>query len=504
MSKTGKGFWSRLFSRPASVGAAPVGRQRISRGARNAYDGATKGKRAGGWRRSGKDANAELSPAVQAALRGIARDLVRNNPYAARGIAVIAEYLVGDGITFQVYRDGKVDDVLNKLAREHFDKTNCDALGRHDLYGLQLQAARSIVESGAVLMRRRWRRASDGLPLPFQLQILEPDYLDAGRNGPLGGTVDGGYTLDGIEYSPIGRREGYWLFNGHPGSAKIVRSGSTFVQAKDIAHVFRADRPEQEHGATWFAPIILRLKDFGDYEDAQLVRQKISAAFAGFVHGDPDGEPISGKDDAGESTHESLDYVEPGTISYLSDGQTITFPSPPTVDGYIDYSLVTHRAIAAGLGVPYENLTGDLSKVSYISGRLGRLSFLRSVATWQWTMFIPQFCGSVERWFLDAAALMGHDVRGVSLRWTPPRVPLLDPASEVPAIRDAIRSGQDTISNAARERGQDPDTFLDEWAADAAALDARGLIFDSDPRKVTAVGNPTFPPTRAEREGKTE
>lgn len=495
-------FWSRLWGRSSAAPERPAAVQRLRRGgARAEYDGATKGRRAAGWRRTQRDANAELTPAVQAALRGIARDLVRNNPYAARGVAGIAENIVGTGITFQVYRNGVVDDVLHQLALDHFDRPGCDALGRHDLYGLQLQAARCIVESGAVLMRRRWRRASDGLALPFQLQVLEPDYLDTSRSGPLSRDLTGGYVLDGIQYSPIGRREGYWLFNGHPGGAKLFRPGSAFVQARDVAHVFRADRPEQEHGATWLAPIILRLKDFGDYEDAQLVRQKIASAFAGFIFSDPDQVAVTGADEQPTSEPEPLEYVEPGTLNYLADGQQVSFPSPPGVDGYIDYSLVSHRAIAAGLGVPYELLTGDLSKVSFISGRLGRLEFKRSVSTWQWLMFIPQFCGAVERWFLDAAEMAGHDVTGVSLRWTPPRTEMLDPASEVPAVRDAIRAGLQTVSGAARERGDDPKTFLDEWQADAEELDRRGLIFDSDPRRVTAVGNPAEQPSRKEREG---
>jgi hypothetical protein len=84
---------------------------------------------------------------VQALLRGIAADLVRNNPFAARGSAKIAEAIVGAGITFQVYRNGKVDDRLNDIARRHLDKATCDAGGRHDLYGLQLQAARTIAAS---------------------------------------------------------------------------------------------------------------------------------------------------------------------------------------------------------------------------------------------------------------------------------------------------------------------------------------------------------------------
>ena len=474
---------------------------RPRRGPRAEYDGATLGRRAAGWRRTQRDANGELTPAAAAALRGIARDLVRNNPFAARGVSEIAANIVGAGITFQVYRDGKVDEGLNALAREHFDKTNCDAGGRSDLYGLQLQAARSIVESGAAVIRRRWRRMSDRLPVPMQLQVLEPDYIDPSKHGPLSAPpgVLAGYVINGIQFSPIGQRQGYWLYNGHPGSLRSTSLGSTFVAAKDVAHVFRADRPEQEHGATWFAPVILRMKDFGDYEDAQLTRQKIAAAFAGFISGDEDGALTGiGTDESHVDgpvmiESEALDFVEAGTLQYLRAGEKITFANPPGVDGYGDYSKVSLRAVAVGLGIPYEILTGDLSGVSFISGRLGRLDFKRAVATWQWLMFIPQFCSAVERWFLEAAEMAGHDVSNVSMRWTPPPTEMLDPANEVPANRDAVRSGQKTLSQIIREGGEDPDTFFTEFAADMERLDRLGLTLDCDPRKVTAVGNPAQP-----------
>jgi phage portal protein, lambda family len=470
---------------------------------REEYDGATVGRRSAGWRRTKLDANGELSPAVQIALRGIARDLDRNNPWAHSAANKIAEHIVGTGITFQVYRDGKVDDTLNALAREHFDTTACDASGRHDLYGLQLQAARTIVVSGGALLRRRWRRRADRLPLPMQLQLVEPDYIDMSRNGPMASApgVNGGFYVHGIQFSPLGRREGYWLYNGHPGATRPSDSGSTFVPDRDVAHVFRADRPEQEHGATWFAPIILRLKDFGDYEDAQLTRQKIAAAFAGFVKGDVDGQfpGIGTGNEEDPQEREPLDFVDSGTIQYLRPGEEITFPSPPSVDGYMDYSRVSQRAIAAGLGIPYEIMTGDLSQVSFISGRLGRLTFNRSLATWQWLMFIPQFCTAVERFFLDAAEMAGHDIAGVSMRWTPPKQEMLDPASEVPANRDAVRSGQKTHSQVIRENGDDPDTFFAEMAADLKRLDDLGIVLDSDPRRVTQAGNAVQIPNADER-----
>ena len=105
----GRSIIDRIFGRepkpaaPARNGAARI---RTGRGARAEYDGATVGRRAAGWRRTRFDANSELSPAVAAALRAIARDLVRNNPFAASGIASIVNNMVGTGITFQVYRDG--------------------------------------------------------------------------------------------------------------------------------------------------------------------------------------------------------------------------------------------------------------------------------------------------------------------------------------------------------------------------------------------------------------
>jgi capsid protein len=59
-----------------------------------AFDGATRGRRAQGWRVVSTDANAENLPALSR-LRDVARDMVRNNPHAARGKSVLANNIVG-------------------------------------------------------------------------------------------------------------------------------------------------------------------------------------------------------------------------------------------------------------------------------------------------------------------------------------------------------------------------------------------------------------------------
>jgi lambda family phage portal protein len=446
--------------------------------ARAEYDGATKGRRAEGWRRRGTDANSEIGRA-QKTLRDTARDMVRNNGYASRAVAVLAANTIGTGITFQVKRNGKVDERLQAIAKAHLESTAIDADGRSDLYGLQLIAFRAVVESGAAIVRYRQRRTSDGLTLPFQLQVLEPDYLDDRKHGK----TSGGSYIYGVEFDGIGRRNAYWLFTDHPGSSIATTIGSKPTPARDVIHVFRGDRPGQQHGVTWFAPVILRARDFADFEDAELIRQKLAACHVGVVHGETDAEVGS----------EPFDVMEPGAIWHAPDGRDVTFNSPPQNNSYGEFTKVSLRAMSVGMNVAAHSLTGDLSDLNFSSGRLGWQDDQRQINSWQWQMFMPQFCGGVGGWLIRNFELTGENVDGVTVDWTPPRREMLNPPEDVKANRDAIRSGQKSWSQVIREGGDDPDQVAAELAGDLERFDELGLILDCDPRRVTSVGNPTDP-----------
>ena len=93
-----------------------------------------------------------------------------------------------------------------------------------------------MVETGEVLVRRRLRRSSDGLPVPLQFQVLEADFLDTTKSGALGA----GRLVQGIEFDPVGKRRTYWLHAEHPGDAYgALQNGlqSRPVPAMEIAHV---------------------------------------------------------------------------------------------------------------------------------------------------------------------------------------------------------------------------------------------------------------------------
>lgn len=473
-------------------------RMRAYENARALYDGASVSRRTAGWRRVSTDANAEIVHGVLGRLRDTSRDLVRNNPYARRGIDAITHNVVGAGVIPQFRSASQsATDALEAMAVEHLDTTAVDADGRHNLYGLQALAMRAVAESGEVLVRRRRRRPEDGLPLPFALQVLESDFLDSSKNGDMG---NGNIAVQGVEFDRLGRRVAYWMFDEHPGSTGTMRlPQSRRVPAQDVAHVYRMDRPGQVRGVPWLAPVILRMHDYADYEDAQLMRQKIAAVFAAFVT-DPDGVdrgPIDGE--TSSANEDRLESLEPGIIEYLPPGKEIKFASPPGVEGYGEYARIQLHAIAAGLGVTYETLTGDLSEVNFSSGRMGWLEFQRSIVFWQNSILINQMCKRVEGWFLEAASVGVGVAAPATATWTPPRREMIDPTKEIPAQRDAVRSGFVSLSDAVRSMGKDPMEHFNEMAEDFARLDTLGLVLDSDPRRVARTGA-AQPPDAEEKE----
>ena len=487
MARPSLGDRVREWWRPGSTLAARLGARHGAavREAQAHYDAAKQARRSQHWRIAGEDGNAAVRGNL-APLRSIARDLVRNNAHARRAVDAIVANTIGDGILPQVTgverdRQRKIE----KLIRRHAGTPRIDADGLHNLAGLQALVLRTVVVSGECIVRRRWRRPEDKLPLPFQLQVLEPDYIDHTRDGP---QDNGNMAVQGVEFDKLGRRVAYWLFTEHPGAAMTAAlPTSKRVPAEDVAHVFFADRPGQARGVTWFAPVIRKMRDFADYGDAQLVRQKIAACFAAFVTGDPDA--IDEVADEESATGRPIEAFEPGMIEYLGPGQNVEFANPPKVDDYEGFQLATLHEIAAGLNIPYTVLTGDLRQVNFSSGRMGWLEFGRMIDQWRALILDPQFSFRVALWMAEALQV-GRGIGGgdMDIEWIAPRREMIDPEKEIRAAKDAVRSGFSSRSYEQRRFGFDPEDLEDEIAEDNKRADARGLVFDSDARRTAAQG----------------
>ncbi len=443
------------------------------------YEGAANGRRTSGWHRGSTDGSAATGPHV-GRLRDVARDLVRNNPYAESAVTTIVDQTVGWGLTAKPRPAApRVKEAWDAWA----NSTACDADGRSDFAGLQKLVMRAVVQDGEVLVRRRLRRPEDGLPIPLQIQVLEADFLDTTKHGL--STVGGGRIVYGVEFNAIGQRVAYWLHPEHPGNSAWVTPSSVRVPADGVLHIYKPTRPGAARGASWFAPVLLRMKDFDEFEDATLMKQKIAACLA-VILSDVDGSaaPLG----TTSSDDPTVDWLEPGLIKTVSAGKSVDIVPPPSATDYPAYAEASLRSQAAGLGVTYEDFTGDYADLPFSAARMSRLRIWGQVEDRRWRMLVPQFCDPAWAWAMQAAVVMGLARTSPAAHWTAPPMPMIEPDKEGLAYQRLVRSTLISLSEAIRERGYDPDELLAEIAADQKKLDALGIVSDSDPRKMTQAG----------------
>lgn len=446
------------------------------------FKSAQHGRRGSEWRGVGStSANTELEGAATT-LRDRSRDLGRNNPYARRAFNTIANNTVGTGIQPGI-RPVKTTANRNAIARLReswrtwADSTGCDVEGLKTLWTIQHMVMRAVTESGECFVVLKPDAKAPGVPL--KLQVLESDYLDSSRELPAASRGDGVYIMQGIEFNKDGSRRGYWLWDAHPGESRTLRGvTSNFYPAKNILHIFLQERPGQIRGVPFLSTVMQRLHDFDEYEDTQLLRQKIAACFVAFVEEPGEATPSQ---KAADGT--ALERVEPGIIERLTPGQKITFGSPPATENYEEYSSALLRGVAAGAGMSFEVLTGNLSQVNFSSARMGWIEFQRQIEAWQWNMLIPQFCMKVWDAFLEAARVKyGQPNLDAVVTWTAPRREMIDPEKETRGLVQRMNGYLASWEDIAREVGEDADELFDRLVADKKRFEDAGLISPMDVR----------------------
>ena len=100
--------------------------------------------------------------------------------------------------------------------------------------------------------------------------------------------------------------------------------------------------------------------------------------------------------------------MEPGTMQELAPGEEVEFNNPPgTAADYPNFMRQQLMAIAAGIGLPFELLSGDMAGVSDRALRLILNEFRRRIQQIKHNQIIFQFCRPVWNRWLDMAVLNG-------------------------------------------------------------------------------------------------
>ena len=407
-----------------------------------------------------------------------ARHLVRNNGYAKAALRSWSAATVGAGIKpSSLVQDVTLRDTIQQAWNAWTDEA--DAEDVTDFYGITRRVAREAFLAGECFIRFRPRFPVDGLTVPLQLQLLPHEQLPMWRLEyvPQGQFNAGGQIRMGIEFDRNIRdkRLAYWFLRVNPTDQlnfldAFNQQLTVRVPAEEVIHIYDPVEAGQLRGLSGYAPAIVKLFQLDLYDDSELERAKQQSRYASFVETpellDGDGNPL--KPRPGD---DPIAAWGPGATVKLFPGEKVTHSQPPgTPGGYENFQFRVLLQICAALGIPYAELSADLSRATYASSRAGLLAFRTEVEAFQHAVLVFQFLRRVWQRWMDAAVLAGAQpgVRAAAynanramyqaMQAITPRAPWVDPLKDRQAIKLAMDSQVIAPQDAIEAEGLDIET----------------------------------------------
>ncbi len=498
-----------------------------------AYEATSTARRVEDWGSTGYGPNAALDHAPIGRARS--QDAARNNPWIRRAIRLLVSHEIGCGIQPRptIADPGLRNEVLtlwNRWVQE------ADADGVLDFYAQQALLARARYESGEVFVRLRTRRPEDGLSVPLQLQLIEADLLPTYFNQALIGPN----IRQGIERNAIGQRVAYWFYREHPGdlSGVALLNDLSRVPASEILHHYQPQRPGQLRGEPSTLSTLLRARNLDQFESAELTRKKIKARFAGVIYKENiEDAPLMAEgstnlilDDlknqlaaalhandsplaaslreqiAVEQERKSIVDVEEGYMLQLALHERADLAGGDTgSNSGLDFIRTQLRSIAAGLGVPYELMTGDYSSTNDRIMRVILNTFYRELEICQDLLIAQVLQPLYKRWLTSAVLSKALRLPGYlndptpwqRCQWRAHAWSYVNPLQEAQTAVLKIDNGLTSRSAAVAETGWDVEDVDRDQAADHAREEALDLHYGTKaplPAETAETVEPAAPP----------
>jgi lambda family phage portal protein len=402
-------------------------------------------------------------------LRSRSRDAYRNT-FVRNGINVFVDSVLGHGVQPSLTNLPEDFIVSIQNAWKTFSK-NCDADYIADFNGMLRLSLIETMVAGEALFRFRDRRPSDGFEIPLQRQLLSGDFLPVEKNEIRGPVM----VMAGIQYSPIGRPEVYFLYNQDPNDAysnKINSMTPLEVPASAIVHLRLLNFAGQRRGEPALAPVLRKIRFLHEYDQATLIKRRASASITGAIEA-----PLDGSASNIAEAFESQSMVfKPGMILSGAPGEKFNFVTISDTENYVEFSRAQKQDIAAALGVPYELLSQDFTATSDRTFRSNVYQFKNRVESFRWNVLVPTVLNPIFQRFLTTAALAGAlgemevNVEEImnNLEWSFPPIGHLHDKAAIDAYKAAIDAKLMPRSYAIRELGFDPAVVDAEAEADAA------------------------------------
>ena len=405
------------------------------------------------WRPGNKSAD-QILGTDHKLMRARARALTRDSSHVSGAIRKICNNVVFKGIKPQADTGRDRQDDQAEAAYKRW----ADAVGFHEMENLVL---RHWWHDGESFVNFYYDEdlAADGI-IPVGIELLECDHLDVGKNS----LTDGVRTKQGIEYNAKRKPTGYWLYPEHPGdNAWLALNGSQRFPAAAVNHLFIRERISQNRGIPWLASIIMEMRDFGEYQSAERIAKRLTAAFGLFVTVPYPEQLGNGVNPFGSNTptvDDIPDYMESGKIQPLPPGMDIKSPDMDRPgQTYEPYTKTSLRGASTGFNMSYEAYSNDYTGASFASARSATLEERRGYQVQQYILASKFHHDAWQRlWIMNRLAQVEKGLPDVlPVTWQMPGWPWVDPLKDSKAAEIDLKNGLSSRRRICSERGMDYD-----------------------------------------------
>jgi lambda family phage portal protein/HK97 family phage prohead protease len=432
------------------------------------WDAAGNNRLTTGWLSTLQNPADELRQALPV-LRARSRQLANNNEYARRFLTAVQVNVAGpNGITLQsrvgAAGSARSQDIDRKVERAWAEWCRAGTAtidGRMSFAQWLGFMVRTTARDGeCVALHVTGRSAANRFGYALQsLDVSQIDDQKVSRTPRI---------FMGVEHDDGQRAVAYHIKGDeatHLAGAQTVRAER--IEAKRILHTFIVER-SLLRGVPWMAPIMLRLHMVNGYQEAEVTAARIAASKMGFYTRSPEASELDpdGTDEEGRPISE----VEPGTFEALPAGWDVkAFDSQHPTTAYGAFMTSCLQGIAAGLGISYHALTGDLSQANYSSLREAKLveaDVWRSLQQW----LIDSVCRPVFARWLEMAITTGalnvsmSDYQRIveASTWQPRGWAWVDPEKEMAAYEKALALNLMTRTEILAAQGKDYEETLEQ------------------------------------------
>lgn len=423
-----------------------------------------------------------------------ARDLVRNDPWAAGSVKRELDNIIGADLRLSATPDYRALGLDANWAIEF--AAQAEAVWRTVAYDVQLRFDITRTQTWGEMMWLAYRHAvTDGeclVHLPWRptegayatcLRVIDPDRLSNPQN-----QADTEILRHGIGFDRHGAPVRYHVRRRHP--ADYLAASDAFrweTIARETSwgrpvflHYFEKQRAGQTRGVSSFAPVIKRLRMLTQYDGAELAQALLAAILGAFIESpydhemvtqaiSEDGSQLSEYQKLRREFHDDRRFTLNGVrVPIFFPGEKLAFhrANRPS-QGFGPFQSAFLRSLAATRGMSYEQVSADWSQTNYSSARgalieawksmgAGRVRFVNRVATPIYSAVLEE---AIDRGdvVLPAGAPEFQDARTAysRCRWIGPGRGWVDPVKEAQAAQIRMETGLSTLEMEAAEQGLD-------------------------------------------------